>query len=76
MVRFPTASHLTPLWTPDSSGGNCAGQVMASFLDDPSAPPDESCVEDLVPVDFEGVSSGVVEASQVLFGRPELWGDA
>ena len=36
----------------DLSAPSCGWQIMQSFLADPGAPPDATCVSGIMPVDF------------------------
>jgi hypothetical protein len=48
----------------------CGAQMLKSFVDDPRAAPDTSCLDDLVPVDFSGGDPALV---QQLFGTSDAW---
>lgn len=52
-VTFPEGSHVLVGSTP-GKGGDCATKLVASFLDDPGAEPDGSCVDTVDPIDFTG----------------------
>lgn len=56
VVELPNAQHAVfyPLSSPmvDLTAPSCGWQIMQSFLEDPSLPPDSSCIGGMMPVDF------------------------
>ncbi len=52
-ITFPEGAHVLLGSTP-GKGGDCATRLIAAFLDDPMARPDDSCVANVDPVDFTG----------------------
>jgi pimeloyl-ACP methyl ester carboxylesterase len=70
-VEFPDAPHgllgSTPMQDPTEPA--CGFQVIASFVRDPGAPPDDSCVEGMKRLDVTGDPANAM----LLFGVPDLW---
>jgi hypothetical protein len=69
-VEIPRGAH-GALSVPTSDGRLCGTEILLSFLEAPSAPPDTSCLADLEPMDFEGTP----ELRVLLFGADSTWGD-
>ncbi len=70
-VSIPYAPHGTLFFSPDEDPLKpaCGMQMMFSFLSDPAAEVDKSCLETLAPLSFAG-DPVVVEA---FFGTPDPW---
>ena len=78
-VEFPAVGHAA------SVSGDCPLQVATAFVDDPTSPPDTSCVGEMEPIDFviagEDVNEEVVLVpfEESVFGltisgvRPDGW---
>lgn len=69
-VEFPLGTHILLGSTP-GRGGDCATQLVAAFLEDPSIAPDASCVDTLDPIDFTGQPL----TSKLLFTDCSRYGD-
>lgn len=71
-VAVPWSPHgvvyFSPVKTPNAP--TCGIQMLASFVRDPKAAPDTSCLDDLAPVDFAGGGSELVRQ---LFGASDAW---
>lgn len=71
-VAFPTAPHNVTSGTPvsdDPEQIHCGRQLMVDFLKDPEAPLDLSCMDDVLPINFEGDE----ELADMIFGKAHLW---
>lgn len=71
-VAFPTAPHNVTSGTPVSTDPDeisCGRQLMVDFLKDPQAELDLSCMDDVLPINFEGDA----ELAELVFGSPHLW---
>ncbi|MBZ4422492.1 alpha/beta fold hydrolase [Myxococcus sp. RHSTA-1-4] len=66
-VTFPHVGHSVGFNSPTTLPGspNCGLLVAASFVSNPHAPPDTSCLEAMQPVPFENASQ-----ARRFFGRP------
>jgi len=71
-VTIPNAAHATLIQSPTVGGGQCGMMVTDSFLDNPEGRLDLSCLNDLEPIDFNGVPA----YSQFLFGEADMWENA
>jgi len=71
-IPFPTGGHTLSGNSPTLTGGDCGHDILAGFLQDPTALPDTSCVADIRPIDFDGGDPAAVEA---LLGTTDVWGD-
>ena len=60
--------YFSPVKTPGAP--TCGVQMLASFVEDPKAEPDTTCLGDLVPVAFNGGDPDLVEQ---LFGTSDAW---
>ena len=71
-VAVPWSPHGVVFFSPVKTPGapTCGIQMLVSFVDDPEATPDTTCLDDLVPVDFSGGDSALV---QQLFGTNDPW---
>lgn len=71
-VSVPWSPHGVVFFAPVKTPGapTCGVQMLASFVKDPKATPDTTCLDDLVPVDFSGGESALVEQ---LFGTSDAW---
>jgi pimeloyl-ACP methyl ester carboxylesterase len=71
-VPVPWSPHGVVLFAPVKTPGapTCGVQMLASFVKNPKAAPDTSCLNDLVPVDFSGGEATLV---QQLFGTNDPW---
>jgi hypothetical protein len=45
-VKFPT-------WSQNVLGSDCGPEVRNGWIDDPTSPPDTSCIADMEPVRFD-----------------------
>ncbi|MET0389558.1 MAG: alpha/beta fold hydrolase [Polyangiales bacterium] len=70
-VKVPYSPHVvgfaSPVKTPNAPP--CGLQLLASFVADPTAEVDTSCLDDLVPVSF----AVPPEIAQQLFGTEDVW---
>jgi pimeloyl-ACP methyl ester carboxylesterase len=70
-VSFPQTPHWalnsSPVTTPGAP--SCGHQVITSFLANPKAPPDTSCLADLLPIKFTYDAAFVRE----IMGTDDLW---
>jgi pimeloyl-ACP methyl ester carboxylesterase len=69
-VTIPRGSHGALGSVPKSDGTSCGTEIFDSFLEDPEATPDTSCLDDLQPFTFDGNP----ELNQLLFGVDDAWG--
>jgi hypothetical protein len=46
---------------------------MLSFLDDPTRPPDTSCISNVEPLSFDASDPRNQQTSQQYFGIPTMW---
>jgi pimeloyl-ACP methyl ester carboxylesterase len=71
-VAVPWSTHGVVFFSPVETPGapTCGIQLLRSFVNDPKAAPDTTCLDDLVPVDFSGGDPALV---QQLFGRSDAW---
>ncbi|HET6338305.1 MAG TPA: alpha/beta fold hydrolase [Polyangiales bacterium] len=71
-VAVPWSSHGVVFFSPVKTPGapTCGIQMLVSFVGDPKATPDTTCLDDLAPVDFSGGDSALV---QQLFGTNDPW---
>jgi pimeloyl-ACP methyl ester carboxylesterase len=53
--------------------GHCGSLVMLSFLDDPTRPPDTSCISNVEPLSFDASDPRNQQTSQQYFGIPTMW---
>lgn len=69
--EFPDGPHYLLLTSAVKTPGapTCALQMMADFIDDPTQPPDDGCLDDLVRFDPEG-SPAIAEQ---VFGSTDMW---
>jgi pimeloyl-ACP methyl ester carboxylesterase len=67
-VSLPGTPH-GAFTSPTSSGVPCASTLFAGFLADPKNLPDTSCVDEMLPVSFEGEP----ELAAAAFGTLDLW---
>ncbi|MCB9763479.1 MAG: alpha/beta fold hydrolase [Alphaproteobacteria bacterium] len=68
-VVFPSSAHNVSGDSPTADGTLCGGQIMAAFLEDPTATPDTSCVAETLPVDFDPPSA----YADYWFGTTDAW---
>lgn len=68
LVVLPTAPHGASFQSPLVLG-HCGARVLFQFLEDPEAPVDASCTEDILPLEFE--ISGF--ASNTFFGTSDAY---
>jgi pimeloyl-ACP methyl ester carboxylesterase len=68
-VEFANGGHSMLGSTPTTANKSCGTAVLLSFVRDPKATPDTSCLASLRPVSFEGTP----ELSKVVFGRDSAW---
>jgi len=70
---IPYAAHGTLSSSPiQGSTDTCGMLMMTSFIMTGEA--DRSCIENLVPPDFDGVMENTRALSTQLFGTPDMWG--
>jgi pimeloyl-ACP methyl ester carboxylesterase len=73
-VAIPNANHVvlvqSPVRTPNAP--SCGLQIATSFLKDPLATPDTTCLADLAPVTFEGNPADAAR----YFGAADAWSTA
>jgi pimeloyl-ACP methyl ester carboxylesterase len=70
-VDIPRGAHGALGTLPTTAGTSCGTELVLSFVADPTAVLDTSCLDDLAPVTFEGGP----ELNQLLFGTEDAWGD-
>jgi pimeloyl-ACP methyl ester carboxylesterase len=74
-VAFPTAGHNVTSGTPvseDPEATHCGRRLFVDFLKDPTADLDLSCVDEVLPNDFEGDPT----LADLVFGTEQMWEDA
>jgi hypothetical protein len=74
-VAFPTAGHNVSSGTPvseDPDEVHCGRRLFVDFIKDPTAALDLSCVDQVLPNDFEGDPT----LADLVFGTLHLWEDA
>jgi pimeloyl-ACP methyl ester carboxylesterase len=74
-VAFPTAGHNVSSGTPvseDPDAVHCGRRLFVDFIKDPTAALDLSCVDQVLPNDFEGDPA----LADLVFGTNHLWEDA
>lgn len=69
-VEVPTASHTVFGSSTTREGRSCGTKMIMSFLENPTAPVDTSCVADVVPLDFTNPRTSWTTA---LFGTTDAW---
>ncbi|HET8938011.1 MAG TPA: alpha/beta fold hydrolase [Polyangiales bacterium] len=71
-VAVPSCPHGVVDFSPVKTSGSptCGIQMLASFVKNPRAKPDTSCLNDLAPVDFSG---GDPDLIRQLFGTIDAW---
>lgn len=69
-VSFPYAPHNVANGTPLTTDGqvHCGQQLYTDFLIDPTGELDTTCVNQALPLDFEGAAFG-----NYFFGTPDYW---
>jgi pimeloyl-ACP methyl ester carboxylesterase len=69
--EFPDGPHylLSTSAVKTPGAPTCALQMMASFIDDPTRPPDDGCLDDLVLFDPEGTPA----MAEQIFGTTDMW---
>lgn len=67
---FPDGAHLNSAGSALPDGSSCAYQLARDFLGDPTAPVDLACIEQIVPIDFDGDPA----LNRALFGDDDAWG--
>jgi pimeloyl-ACP methyl ester carboxylesterase len=69
--EFPDGPHyLLQTSTVKTPGApTCALQMMVDFIDDPTQPPDDACLDDLVPFD----PAGTPALAEQIFGTADMW---
>jgi pimeloyl-ACP methyl ester carboxylesterase len=74
-VIFPYSAHgvLSDSWMPGyTEVPTCGMQLLAQFINDPTADLDESCVDDAIGPDF----ASWPDLSRAIFGETDLWENA
>ena len=67
---LPRCAHGLLWQSPTTSGSfTCGAQLFFQFLEDPTATPLDSCVDQIQPVDFTGDPG----YSQYLLGTDDMW---
>lgn len=70
-IEIPFGNHgvtrQSPVMTEDAE--HCGTQILLSYLDDPQAEPDISCLNDLEEPDF----AGYPEYTEYYFNSPDMW---
>jgi pimeloyl-ACP methyl ester carboxylesterase len=69
--RVPYAAHCTLVQSPVATAGaeDCGMQIFRAFLADPLTRPDDACLSDTLPVDFDGDEA----YSEYLLATPDMW---
>jgi len=69
-IEFPTGTHAIVFGTPTTptGGGDCGVTLLTDFIGDPAGPLDTSCVDLVVPLDFEGAHD-----APRLMGTADFW---
>jgi pimeloyl-ACP methyl ester carboxylesterase len=69
--EFPDGPHYLLLTSTVKTPGapTCALQMMADFIDDPTQPPDDGCIDDLVLFD----PAGTPAMAEQIFGTTDMW---
>jgi pimeloyl-ACP methyl ester carboxylesterase len=69
--EFPDGPHYLLLTSTVETPGapTCALQMMVDFIDDPTQPPDDGCLDDLVLFDPEGTPA----LAEQIFGTTDMW---
>lgn len=68
-AAFPTGAHDPGDFTPLAGGSHCAMNLFEEFLDAPNAPLDMSCIDDVLPINFDGDPA----YNQYLLGTADTW---
>jgi pimeloyl-ACP methyl ester carboxylesterase len=70
-VEIPDAPHAIVSTSPvaDPEAPTCGLQLLAGFVDDPTAPLRDACLEDLVRLEVAGTPARAMD----LFGVPDFW---
>ncbi|MFH1755768.1 MAG: alpha/beta fold hydrolase [Candidatus Latescibacterota bacterium] len=77
-VTVPYAAHATIVTSPLIDGSTdvtryCGMQIMMSFVDNPLAAPDTSCLGEIYELEFSGTSDFNRAASATYFGVENMW---
>lgn len=69
--EFPDGPHylLTTSKVKTPGAPTCALQMMVDFIDDPTRPPDDGCLDDLVPFN----PAGSPALAEQIFGTADMW---
>lgn len=69
-VTVPNSPHGVVFQSPTGDPDNiqCGQRILTSFVQDPEAPPDTSCIASMLPVTFTGDAT-----TQTLLGTSDLW---
>ena len=76
IVHIPSAVHASTFpgrSTLRSGGPECGTRMAASFFESNGNALDQSCIQDLIPVDYAGQRNETKLLSEALFGTPDLW---
>ena len=78
LIEFPTAVHVTLLWTlmPDTGKeavDTCGSRVFFDFLANPTSKPDSECTKQMLRPDFSGSSEHAQQAGKKFLGTKNIW---
>jgi hypothetical protein len=69
-VSIDKGAHGAVGSVPTEDGTSCGVTLLFSFLDDPTSPPDTSCLDHVAPFTFDGNPA----LNGLLFGTEDAWG--
>lgn len=69
LITIPFAAHGTL-----SPGADCANSIISTFLLSLGTETDTSCLQEIVPPDYDGVEDGTRRLATAFFGTDMLWG--
>jgi len=74
-VSVPYAPHGTIFFSPATNSANisCGIQIMTSFFLSNGLKPDKSCLTQLIPPDFDGVTPTTIALSELFFNLTNMW---
>jgi hypothetical protein len=52
---------------------SCGWLLVLSFISSATFQPDRSCLENISPIDFAGITENSKELSRMLFGTTNMW---
>jgi len=70
-VLFPEGAHGMVTKTPDANGRDCGKYIYVQFVDQPLKAPDQTCIGDILPINWNGNPADAVR----IFGTEDIWGD-